>query len=526
MGLGTGLAAATDDVLNKAAKGAAKPKASHLDVWNYGVQGMEQGLESLKTKTPEDIAKASLEDVGKAVAGRDWDSSSGKGCLKAMEQQGKSLVKQAYELLPFVDSKTAPKGVLAHLGSALGLITSAEQMLSAATSFIPAPALPAVRIGDFDIGLPHAHPHPPNTPPAPPVPLPSTGPVIPIPIMSGAGSVLINGRPAARCGDMGIGIWCGGYFPMYEIFLGSSNVWVEGARAARVATDVTKHCTFSNPKPAKPEDKPIGPMFGFTITASSDVMIGGIPMPSLTAKAMGGMFKALFKQLGKLLGKLRGALGKLKPKGKSSLAKLPDVRGPARNCSPFKGGKPHIVGKTDFVTDAAMRESRELIDKMKASRQLTFDPNGSYAAKAENQLAMVCCDPNMRGALKEIADSGQKLHIEPPPRGGDPCCIYDTHQAGWDLKTGKSGTGSGSTIQYDPDAWFGPKSPPDTVLAHELGHARNASEGVVASNVPMRTPEETRRWTDLEEYNVINDYDNPYRDKRGLDKRTGHDDLP
>lgn len=216
-----------------------------------------------------------------------------------------------------------------------------------------------------------------------------------------------------------------------------------------MATDVTKHCTFSNPKPAKPEDKPIGPMFGFTITASSDVMIGGIPMPSLTAKAMGGMFKVMFKQLGKLLGKLRGALGKLKPKaGAPGLGKLPDVRGPARQWSIFKGGKPHVVGKTDFVTDAAMRESRELIDRMKASGQLTFDPKPGFATKAENQLAMVCCDENMRGALKEIQSSGKPLHIEPPPPGQLPACPYrDPIAAAYDLKTGKSGTGSGSTIQ-------------------------------------------------------------------------------
>src|SRR5262249_61379223 len=105
----------------------------------------------------------------------------------------------------------------------------------------------AVRILDFDVGLPHAHNHPPNAPPAPPIPLPSTGPVIPIPFVSGAGSVLINGMPAARCGDMGLGIWRGGYFPLYRSFLGASHGWVEGSRAARPAVDITKHCTFSSP---------------------------------------------------------------------------------------------------------------------------------------------------------------------------------------------------------------------------------------------------------------------------------------
>ena len=58
--------------------------------------------------------------------------------------------------------------------------------------------------------------------------------------------------PAARCGDMGLGVWCGGYFPMYEVFLGSSNVWIEGNRAGRVGVDITKHCIFSAPKPNDP----------------------------------------------------------------------------------------------------------------------------------------------------------------------------------------------------------------------------------------------------------------------------------
>jgi uncharacterized Zn-binding protein involved in type VI secretion len=129
------------------------------------------------------------------------------------------------------------------------------------------------------------------------VPLPSTGPVIPIPYVSGASTVLINEMPAGRCGDMGMGIWCGGFFPMFEIFLGSSSVWLEGMRAARIGVDITKHCTFSAPKPSDP---PMGPMIGTTVSASPNVIIGGVPMPSLTAMAIGAAMKLAFKGLGKL----------------------------------------------------------------------------------------------------------------------------------------------------------------------------------------------------------------------------------
>lgn len=192
---------------------------------------------------------------------------------------------------------TVPTGPLATLGSAMGKVVALEQKLSTALNAVAAvlPSFPAVRITDMDIGLPHAHAHPPNLiPPAPPVPLPSTGPVIPIPIFSGAEKTLINTLPAARCGDMGLGIWCGGYFPMYEIFLGSSNVWIESARAARVGVDITKHCIFTSPKP---QDPPMGPMVGFTVTSSANVLIGGVPMPSLFALAFG----AALKVFGKLL---------------------------------------------------------------------------------------------------------------------------------------------------------------------------------------------------------------------------------
>jgi uncharacterized Zn-binding protein involved in type VI secretion len=156
----------------------------------------------------------------------------------------------------------------------------------------------ALRITDFDVGLPHAHNHPPNlTPPNPvPIPLPSTGPVIPIPILSGAMQTKINTISAARCGDMGLSLVCGGFFPMYEIFLGSATVWIEGARAARLTVDITKHCTFSVPKPTDP---PLGPMIGTTIGAGSPtVQIGGMPLPSLFSLAVAQVFKGAFKLSG------------------------------------------------------------------------------------------------------------------------------------------------------------------------------------------------------------------------------------
>lgn len=107
------------------------------------------------------------------------------------------------------------------------------------------PSFPAARLfADMVFGWPHAHSHPPNLiPPAPPIPLPSIGPVI----CAGAVSVLINGLPAARCGDVGFGVWCGGFFPLFEVQTGSSHVFIGGARPARMLIDFTKHCMPGTP---------------------------------------------------------------------------------------------------------------------------------------------------------------------------------------------------------------------------------------------------------------------------------------
>ena len=268
-------------------------EASAFDVWTHSYDGVSQRMREFADDPAGALARgdSGLDNAVNAGLTGDWHSSSPSAVAD-------SISAQAAGLGDMVKGISDAKGALATVGATFALLTSVEQMLSTLVSVIPFPALPAIRVLDMDIGLPHAHSHPPNLiPPAPPVPLPSTGPIIPIPILSGAARTLINGMPAARCGDMGLGIWCGGYFPMYEVFLGSSSVWIEGARAGRLAVDITKHCIFTSPKPSDP---PMGPMVGVTVMASANVLIGGVPMPSLLSLAIAAAIKGLMKGLGKV----------------------------------------------------------------------------------------------------------------------------------------------------------------------------------------------------------------------------------
>jgi uncharacterized Zn-binding protein involved in type VI secretion len=83
-------------------------------------------------------------------------------------------------------------------------------------------------------------------------------------------SVLINGKPAARCGDLGIGPTCCGLPPIYEVFTGSSKVFIGGARAARML-DVTYHC-----KPVPPAGAAARGAAAALQTAMKAAMIAGM----------------------------------------------------------------------------------------------------------------------------------------------------------------------------------------------------------------------------------------------------------
>ncbi len=205
--------------------------------------------------------------------------------------------------------KNVGLAALSQVGAVFEAATELEKYLSGPFVAIPFPCFPALRCWDMEVGFPHAHTHPPNLiPPAPPIPLPSTGPVLKIPFLSGADQTFINAVHASCCGDMGLGIWCGGFFPLFEVKFGSASVWIEGSRAARQLVDVTIHCFPSKPTG---KDIPIGGSLGMTLAGSPNVMIGGVPMPSLMDLGFGAMFKVLGKAM-KGLKKVANVLGKTK----------------------------------------------------------------------------------------------------------------------------------------------------------------------------------------------------------------------
>jgi uncharacterized Zn-binding protein involved in type VI secretion len=373
-GLVAGVTKGVAERENEKQKSPGQPQPGLLDVWRQTYNGMAQRVGNA-AKDPLGAVTAPLDAAKNAAAGLTgtWQSAS-------MDQAWNSASAQAGELGKGLQAIGSAKGPLATVGATFAFLTSIEQLLSTFVSVIPFPAFPALRILDMDVGLPHAHMHPPNfIPPAPPVPLPSTGPVIPIPILSGASKTLINMMPAARCGDMGLGIWCGGYFPMYEVFLGSSSVWIEGARASRLAVDITKHCIFTSPKPSDP---PVGPMIGFTIMGSPNVLIGGVPMPSLLSFAMGLAIKGMIKGLSKAVKSIR-SLKSSKFSRAKTLADEPAGKGGKAADAPDGGGQKWSEAEIKAEW-AKTKSGKEVLDKLPPSTKFkSYKPKGGEKANAK-----------------------------------------------------------------------------------------------------------------------------------------------
>ncbi|WP_408890018.1 PAAR domain-containing protein [Myxococcus faecalis] len=179
---------------------------------------------------------------------------------------------------PRYRSPERPRNALHTLSEGLGMVAGLPSMginllnegFALATNSVSQalPSFPAATLGSMAVGIPHAHVlHPPSgPPPVPPTPMPVLGAIA----LGTSVQVLINGMPAARCGDLGFTPTCCGLPPIFEVFTGSSKVFIGGARAARLL-DLTYHC-----KPVPPAGAAARGAAAALQAASKAMMVAGM----------------------------------------------------------------------------------------------------------------------------------------------------------------------------------------------------------------------------------------------------------
>ncbi len=461
---------------------------------------------------------------------------------RAASREPPSALRSAASLAfggPIVDLALAEMGAAAE---GLEWMTAREQQLTSAITPMGAlaclapPPLPLLDVlnGGMALAPPHAHMHPPNLlPPSPvPIPLPSFGCLLQVPFLSGASTVLVGGKAAARCGDMGIAMFCGGYFPMFELVTGSSSVWIEGMRAAR-AGEVTRHCMFSSPRPSDP---PVGPMMGMILGGAPTVLVGGFPMPSLTNLAIAGASRLAFSAGGMLFRRLTasGLIDRLLQSEVIVLngsdayraAATSDLRAMARTSA----GR-DVLGRLELahartgnaVTIEALAERREFWTEC-GRRFRTLDEHNAFATPAD-LAAAVFDEAGARG-------SGSSVTVGHSPE-----------------RWGSEG-GPATLSEWDGAHWHErpPTGPPerttsDMILHHELTHAANFMDGEgrhylrpagsptfgpQLQEYALGDPAFAGRWQNAEEYVTVWSENGYRRESGGVSaaQRVGYGALP
>jgi hypothetical protein len=132
-----------------------------------------------------------------------------------------------------------------------------------------------------------------------------------------------------------------------------------------------------------------------------------------------------------------------------------------------------------------------------------------------------------RNSLERIERAGGGVDIQPHRGGGANCNRYDDTGAFFDDINNRPSYGSDSVISYEPGRNYAPESPSDVVLNHEMGHAANNAEGINRRQTGFADAADEARWSNMEEHDVINNVENPYRQERGFTTpRTSHSSAP
>ena len=265
--------------------GTQSPGGSSLSNLRLAVSQKVQGVTGDQHSSWDRAANTPGEMLG---VGRRWADSVGQtrdawSNVSAPVNKG-----QPNERLPTTGEKAARviRATQQTVGAIMGGLGVLKDSLDVGFANLTAPiaavfpSLPAATLMSPYLGTPHAHPtHPPSgPPPIPPTPLPSMGMVL----LGVSVRVLINNMPAARCEDIGLAPTCCGIPPAwFRIKTGSSNVFIGGARAARLM-DVCKAC----PIIPEPPDIPAGKVMA-AIGKAAGVVSKAMEISGVVAGALG-----------------------------------------------------------------------------------------------------------------------------------------------------------------------------------------------------------------------------------------------
>jgi hypothetical protein len=241
-------------------------------------------------------------------------------------------------------------------------------------------------------------------------------------------------------------------------------------------------------------------MIGTTIgPGSSNVLIGGIPFPSLFSLAVAQAFKALFKVGGAVFRRLTA---------KSRIQALIN-RGRLR----VNGGPPWSTQVMDDLERIARtRAGRELLDRIdRGGKMVDIHP---YSGWAPGPHGPVWWGPHNAYAMPVGPNAGDAL---------------------MDMPTGLRMPGSDSVVSHSPANWANhappgsvhphPGTTSDGILFHELNHTANNSQGVSRVDGSSTAHGWDQRWSNFEEYSTVA-ADNGYRAETGQGIRNAYNHLP
>src|SRR5262249_55678054 len=192
--------------------------------------------------------------------------------------------------------------------------------------------------------------------------------------------------------------------------------------------------------------------------------------------AVGAAMKVMFKSLGKAVQKIRAARAAKNAVAAAFVRTDQTIPGMGRPKPPRCRGVDRIDYAANYV------RAGELIEHMERSRKLIINGTLEFIEKARRDLRRIACSETGRRALEEIRDSRHKVTVEhvndaPTKKLRD----MGNHTEIHDVEGARNGTGSDTTVRYDPDAGK-PATPSDASANHELGHARDAAKGDFRDN--------------------------------------------